>query len=123
MPLLQVFFGDPTKKKLNNKEILYILGDVFGNKWTTKNGGVNTYNGWTREATTRFEELRRLNKEAREKEGTKAIEEACLEMLRKQKGRTASSIREERASKRRKVRASMEEEEEEEESDLEDMFD
>jgi len=118
-----VFFGKPENKKFKKTDTLYIMGDIFCNKWTIPNGGVNTYEGWKPEAQDRFEELRAMNKEGRAKETTIAIEEAVLEMLREKKGRTADSIQEERARKRRKVRASLMDEEEDDEEDMDDLYD
>jgi hypothetical protein len=120
---VQVFFGNPKNSKCKKADVLYILGDIFCNKWTIANGGVSTYEGWKPEAQTRFEELRAMNKEARDKETTEAIEEAILGLLREKKGRTATSIHEERAQKRRRVRASLMDEEEDDEENVEDLCD
>ena len=100
-----------------------MLGDIFNNKWTVQNGGVSTFDGWTKEAVTRFEEFRTWNKEARAKESTAVLEKACLDYLRSENGCTATSIEEERAKKRRKVRDHLGDDGDESEGDMEDFFD
>jgi hypothetical protein len=81
---------------------IYVYGDQFLGKYTDQNKGQTKNPGWTKKGRDRFKELIALNKAARAKPQTLALEQEFLNRLRAKYNLTAPNKEEEDKNKRRK---------------------
>ena len=108
--------GEPPLVSADGKYV-YAYGDKFFGKYTDANKGQSRNPGWTKAGRDRLIELAALNKEARAKPQTLALEQAFLDKLRAKYGLTCHSQEEENRNKRRKNKKAKVVEEEEEEDE------
>jgi hypothetical protein len=85
---------DPPTQSDNGKTI-YVYGDQFLGKYTDRNKGLTRNPGWTKKGRKRFKELIALNKAARAKPKTLALEQEFLNRLRAKYNLTCSNKEEE----------------------------
>jgi hypothetical protein len=104
---------EPPTESADGK-IVYVYGDEFLGKYTEANKGQTRNPGWTKKGRNRFKALMALNKAAREKPETLALEQAFLNRLRAKYNLTCRNKEEEDRNKRRKNKNKKEVVEEEE---------
>jgi endonuclease/exonuclease/phosphatase family metal-dependent hydrolase len=83
-------------------KIIYVYGDEFLGKYTDPNKGQSKNPGWTKAGRDRLKALIALNKAARAKPETLALEQAFLNTLRAKYNLTCRTKEEEDRNKRRK---------------------
>lgn len=74
----------------------------FAAEYTCADSGQAKYGGWKQDGLREFARLRKLNKKARKKESSKALERQILAKVRVANGKTAQSHEEEKKNKKRK---------------------
>jgi hypothetical protein len=108
----QYIVGDPNHDQFKKPNTVHCIGENFHNKYTVKDGGVNTYDSWTTEGQDEHKRLVAMARAGRAREHCKELEDWCLEALRKDNGLVAMNMVEERKKKRRKIMPSVPETEE-----------
>jgi hypothetical protein len=89
------------RNKVNG--VLLCNGEKYMTKYTETAAGQQDFTGWSKAGRDYNVAMKALNEKARKAKGTKKFEEAILDMIRADYGKTAASALEERNAKRRKT--------------------